>query len=324
MLGAGVAAIVLIASPECLSGPYGMVSPELKAIWLANITEAQPIYLFAVREPVGAVTNFGPPAVAFVVALRKALARDGRNAAAWGFAAAVLGTALALSFHQVRTIPYASAVAIPVLAAWLGGLAAAGRATGGGWWMRARHLLVPVLLSFPAAYLAVAWVGIRGVEAASGGRIAPPRLAVEENVWAEGLTRLEADCQDRASAQLLAAVPPALVLTPLFYGPTVLALSDHSVVAAPYHREGEAILDAINAMRFPPDRARAVFAERNVAYLAICSTDRSSAKARARSPQGLHARLLAGDSVGWLQPVAYPAETSLRLWRVLPTVALRP
>jgi hypothetical protein len=315
-------AIVLAVSPECLSGPYGTLSPELQAVWLANIVEAQPIHLFAIREPVGAIALFGPPAVALLVALRRALRMDG-SAARWALAAALLVVPLALSFHQVRTLPSANAVAIAVLAAWFAEIAAA-CAPAGGRWRRARALVLPALLSLPVAHLALGWTTIRAVETASGGRIAPARLPIEENAWAAGLPRLEADCQDEASAALLASVPRGTVLAPVFYGPTVIALSEHSAVAGPYHREGPAILDAINAMRLTPEAARAAFAARNVDYLAICSTDRGSAKARVELAGGLQARLLAGERVAWLEPVPAVAGTKLLLWRVAATVALRP
>jgi hypothetical protein len=75
-------------------------------------------------------------------------------------------------------------------------------------------------------------------------------------------------------------------------------------------------------MRFPPEAARAVFAKRSADYLAICTTDRGSAKARVEMPGGLQARLLAGEGVAWLEPIPAAAETKLRLWRV--AAALRP
>jgi len=52
----------------------------------------------------------------------------------------------------------------------------------------------------------------------------------------KGLTEAQKNCFDPSSAALFAAVPKGLVLAPLFYGPTVLKLSQHSVVGGPYHR----------------------------------------------------------------------------------------
>ncbi len=106
----------------------------------------------------------------------------------------------------------------------------------------------------------------------------------------KGLTTAEQNCFDPTSAALFAEVPRGLVLSPLFYGSTVLMISDHSVVAGPYHRNGQAILDAINAMQRPPDGAKAIIDARGVDYVAICSVSQESAIAAHKAPDGLLAR----------------------------------
>ncbi len=74
-------------------------------------------------------------------------------------------------------------------------------------------------------------------------------------------------------------MPNGLVLAPLFYGSTVLKLSDHSVVAGPYHRNGQAILDTIHAMHRPPATAKAIIDARDVDYVAVCAASQESAMA---------------------------------------------
>src|SRR5690606_11489730 len=100
------------------------------------------------------------------------------------------------------------------------------------------------------------------------------------------------NCLDPASAALLGSVAPGRVAAPVFYGPAVLALSAHEVVAGPYHRAGDAILDAISMMRLPPAEARAVLLRRGVDYVAICATSRETGLARRRAPDGLLAALV--------------------------------
>ncbi len=125
-------------------------------------------------------------------------------------------------------------------------------------------------------------------------------------------------CLDPASAGILATLPTGIVMAPVFYGPSLLAISRHSVVAAPYHRAGAAILDAIHAMDLPPAKARSVIERRGAEYVAICATARETALTAAEAPAGLLARLQAGDSFDWLEPVS-PAATggTLRVWRVI-------
>ena len=73
-LAAATGAAFLIVAPECRNGPYGFLSPELTALWLDHVTEAQPILVFSKYEPAGMIAVFGPPAVALLVALRRAWA----------------------------------------------------------------------------------------------------------------------------------------------------------------------------------------------------------------------------------------------------------
>jgi hypothetical protein len=112
-------------------------------------------------------------------------------------------------------------------------------------------------------------------------------------------------------------LPRGLVLSPLFYGSTVLKLSDHSVVAGPYHRNGQAILDAINAMERPPAEAKAIVDVRGVDYVTICTTSEESAVAAHNAPEGLLADLLAGRAPPWLQPIPPEPGSALRIWRVV-------
>jgi len=306
------AATLALVAPGCLAGPYGFLSPELKALWLDSVMEAQPLAVYAMREPVGAIATLGPPLVALAVAARRIQARE-RAGGRWLLPFLLLAAALALGFYQVRTLPYANAIAIPVLGAWLADLAARRRIGGLRPLRQALPLIGGFLLAMPLVHLAAGWAAVEAARLATGGRIAG--AAAEENV-AGNLPSAERDCLDPASGALLARADRGLVLAPVFYGPAVLWLSDHSVVAGPYHRAGPAILDAIAAMRQPPEEARSIISARGADYVAICPTAREAAQTIRKAPAGLLAALLAGHAPDWLQPVDAAAPTQLRLWRV--------
>jgi hypothetical protein len=222
---------------------------------------------------------------------------------------------LAMSFYQVRTLPLGNAIAIPVLAAWL---AAEWRSGQGAGSRRRRALIVVVafLLTLPAFHLALGWTAVRAAALASGGALAPIERPDAPQVAVAGLSPAEKDCLDAASAALFSAVEPGLVIAPVFYGSGVLATSLHSVVGAPYHRGGEAIVDSIRAMDLPPAEAHEIVARRGADYLAICATSQETAITADEAPDGLLARLMRGERVAWLHPVSAPAPTSLRLWRI--------
>lgn len=324
LLGAATVATLVLIAPECLSGPYGQISPELKAVFLDNVTEAEPIWDYAARRPAAAIATLGPPVAALALALLKVSAGPPRQRLAWAMTLALLGMALALGFYQVRTLPYANVAAIAVLGAWLAELAARHKMTS----LRPTKAALPVVAGFliacPFTYLALGGAAVDALALATDGRVAPPQTPSAPGALTEGLTTAERECLDAGSAALFASVPKGQVLSPVFYGSAVLNLSDHTVVAGPYHRAGHAILDSIRATQGGVAEARAIVERRKVDYVAVCATSRESAVVAKKAPQGLLAKLLSGAAPGWLEPVAAPERTALRLWRVTGVRELRP
>jgi hypothetical protein len=224
--------------------------------------------------------------------------------------------AVALSFYQVRTLPFASALAVPVAGVWLAEVHARTKTRAGR--MRRLILVAAVFLAvIPYFYLLAAWGGEKALAALSDGRIAPIVQPKPDPALVKGLTPAEQNCFDSGAASLFAEVPRGLVLSPLFYGSTVLMLSDHSVVAGPYHRNGVAILDTIDAMHRPPAEAKAIVEKRGVDYVVVCAVAQESAIAAHKAPGGLLAELQAGRTPDWLEPVPAKQATKLRLWRVV-------
>jgi hypothetical protein len=250
-----------------------------------------------------------------VVALRRASRSE--TGPLWLLAALLIAAALGMSVYQVRTLPYANAVAIPVLGAWLAEIAARNGIVALRPLRPALPLLVPLLLAMPLVHLAVGWVGLKAAIFASGGRLAPIERPDAPKELVAKLTSDEKECIDPASAALFAQVPDGIVMAPVFYGPSALSISRHAVVAGPYHRAGPAILDTIHAMDRAPEKSLPIVRAHAVDYLAICTTSRESAITREEAPKGLLAHLLAGGSVPWLEPVPPGQPTKLKLWRVL-------
>jgi hypothetical protein len=317
ILGTIGAAVFALATPACLGGPYGFLSPELKAVWLDTVTEAQPFQVYAEREPVGAFGSLMPLLVALVVAALHLWRGEGAKRVAWLLPGVLMLMAVTLSFYQIRTLPFASAIAIPILGTWLSELRT-------GWIARTRNPVkraFPVAVGFLAAnqvtYLLLGLLAVDALAYVSDGRIKPRETPKPPEELVKGLTEAEKNCFDPTSAELFAAVPRGLVMAPLFYGPTVLKLSAHDVVGGPYHRNGQAILDTIHATHEPPAEAKAIIDRRHVDYVAACAVSLESAIAIHKAPNGLVADLLAGRIPAWLAPVAAPEKTSLRLWRVV-------
>jgi hypothetical protein len=301
------AGALLIAAPQCRAGPYAALSAAMKTLFLARVSEALPLLTVLRADPAGTLAAIGPVVVALFVGIRR-VHGDG-VATPWLLPAAIIAVALAASFYQVRTLPFAAAAAVPVLAAWLGGLSVAARPPP------LPRLAAATLASLPPTWLAVGWLGVWTAGAVSGGRVAPPDRMEARLSLTAGLAKAEAACVDPASAALLNGVAKGLVLSPVFYGPSVLALSHHASVAAPYHRAAGAVLDGFDAFLLPPERAHEVLRRRGVDYLAFCATAKETAIAIGEAPDGMLARLAEGESIAWLQPIPGKG-TMLRLYRV--------
>jgi hypothetical protein len=94
------------------------------------------------------------------------------------------------------------------------------------------------------------------------------------------------------------------VVTDISYGPFILALTPHSVIAAPYHRLSHGIVIAPGALAAPPDEARRILTGAKVSYVMVCGPrppDGLPEPARSRS---LWSRLQAGAIPDWLAPVS--------------------
>ena len=93
------------------------------------------------------------------------------------------------------------------------------------------------------------------------------------------------------------------MLTFIDLGPRLIAMTRHSAIAGPYHRNGDAILDVHHAFERSPDEARRIMKAHGATLLLVCPNMAESTNYRARAPQGFYARLAKGESFDWLKPV---------------------
>jgi len=113
----------------------------------------------------------------------------------------------------------------------------------------------------------------------------------------------QADCSVAAIADELEKQPKGIVLAALNYGPELLWRTGHSVVAGPYHRNRDGILDTLDFME---KGSRSILARRGVEYVLACPADKGA----------FAQKLLAGEGPGWLKPVSLSLNSDFRLYRV--------
>jgi hypothetical protein len=123
-------------------------------------------------------------------------------------------------------------------------------------------------------------------------------------------------CFETATYATLAKLPSGLVAANLDYGPFVLALTPHSVVAAPYHRLSVGIMAAHQIFAEPPATARDLLARFHAAYVATCGPQPPLGIDAAQRDASLWGQLQAGRIPDWLEPVPETVGQPLRVYRI--------
>lgn len=290
-----VGAALAAAYPRCLAGPFAGLDPLTREIWLASVSEFQAPAALIAASPGAFIGHYAFPLIALiagVVYLRSLAPADRLR----------FGAALGLAFAgglmmapAVRGAAIATAFAIPPLAAVLA------------------HAALHVRAGRPHAMVRFA---------ALCAFVSPLSYAalgdfVDARRWVKAPTRSEAaasGCRDIATIAALRALPPSLLFNSIDLGPPILAVTAHSVTAAPYHRTGRSLRRTIDLFTADDSSAQAIFAESGADYLVLCPLSAETATYAARAPGGLAARLAGGETPDWLQSVDVAAAAPLAIY----------
>jgi hypothetical protein len=300
LLAAGLFMLAFTLAPQCLRGPYPMLSPELYRIWLLRVEEAQSPLVTASGEIgfffatyVYAVFGFGMTLVAIFL-----VERSSRVAAM--VVAVFAAVALAVATLEARGIPFALLAGIPAIAVMI---------------RLAQRWLQPGFLR-TAATVAAAFVFsefaflIFGNYALEGEKQVEARVALRDAVL---------DCMGEKTTTQLAMLPKGRVADLLAAAPAVLLYTGDSVMAASYHRDATAILDIYRLFTETPDESAAIIRKYGIDYVATCSADEDYAYyIQEGGLQGLLSQLDKGHRPAWLSP--YPLSGpagEVRVYKVL-------
>jgi hypothetical protein len=300
--------------PQCLKGAY-QISPELQRSWLAYIREAKPItaqerkvWLPLIALPVaGIIASF---AACWVYR------RDRDRLWAWATVALMILFSSGLLFWQIRTGPAAQLLAIPPVA-WASWALLSALFRGPMWQRTAA-------LGSLALCAAVIW--IYPLYDPLNNTISPKKekagtttaTGAAKARWTKKTQSANARCRAQPALQQLNQLPPAVIFTMVDLGPRIIAMTHHSVIAGPYHRNGAAILDIHHAMDGAPERFRAIARAHGARYLLICPGFPEGTIYQQRSPQGFYAHMARGQIPSWLTPVKlnYPIALPFQVYRI--------
>lgn len=294
---AGTVALAVLYSfaPQCVGGAFNTMDPLVRDYWLVNILEGLPIWY---QNGKTMVTLLGGAILVGLVSLlymmRSQTAEFDRNRLF------ILGYAflwaLLLSLFVQRATAVAAAFALPFMA-WAVHQA----------FMRARSIKRPVMRILATA--AVVFL------------IMPGPLAIALFNGIAGNDRQEetdsktAICEDNASLVQLNSLPRSNILAPFDFGPRILLMTPHGVLATSHHRNDKAMADQIRIFISAPDVAREILEVRDIRYIVVCDDEVELEFYAKKHPEGLWAQLVKGKKPDWLQPV-HLQDNSLTIWRV--------
>ncbi len=300
VLGAATAAVLLALSPllaPCLAGPYGDLPPEVQTLIFEGIREAMPLSHFIQTANSLAFTVALPIAGALGTASAVWLvrARTGRTRPHEGRALRVLLAFAALgmigAIFQIR-LALLAAPAVPLLTGYA--LAKLGQIRRHA---RARSLpslalvgALAVTLAAPLFYLVIP----QG-----------PRPTAQAADLAPG----PQTCRRPDSLAALQDLPQGRVLAPGSLSTSILLLTPHDVLAAPYHRSAAGIANGVLPFQRTPSDLPPALVALQADYLVLCRDTPFGAQTGAQA-------LLDGASLPGITPLPLAQTSPLAVYRV--------
>jgi hypothetical protein len=293
---AGVAGLLVygIAEPACLAGPFGEVDRALFPIWLDRVMETQSLFSIGEDARLQALVS-GIYLLIGIYAGAKLLRSEASDTLRFDFA--ILLAATLLSCWQVKLLPYATCLAVPLAAVWL-----------------TRPSETPAKPVGRKTKLALAGgaLAIVGVAAALIYSGEPSKTKVDAAL------EPTLDCAANAAIKPLAELPPGLAVADVNLGPYLVALTRLDALSAPYHRLGPSILAANNILHAPAGEAETLLREAGARYVITCPGLDSTGPKEGAAPNALLTELLADKPPPFLEAVPLAQPTPLKVWRIVP------
>ena len=294
---AGTIALALALSfdPRCAGGPYTAIDPAAWPIWLGHVRENESLLALVSGSPVTAIAIMSFPAFAVVATLVLLRKRELRSDFGFLVAAAAFAVAVVMTIAAIRSATYATWLGMPLVAAFALQLFAV---------LHLQRLVPRFALGVMLTPAALSLGAVTIANAAGIGRDDSFHRAASET------------CFDHESYKSLAGLPAGLVAADINYGPFLLALTPHRILAAPYHRLAPTIVTAHRALAAPPDEARALLARLLADYVGTCGERAPNGLTAVEREASLWGRLQAGAIPDWLAPL--PAAGPFAMYRVKP------
>jgi hypothetical protein len=299
LFGAGTVCILYLLYPQCLQGPYSAMHPWLQANWLGNIVEARPWHLSLEDNAVYALVVAVPVVLGLIIGT-VALKR-GDKADLWLALLCFLALASLAMLFQIRGARLATILSVP-MAAWL--------IVGARKHYLRRSSLASVL-GLIASWLASAGVALMLV---FNSVVALISNGQTDQASLDRATRQE--CLLPEAFVDLAGLPPERMMTPIDLGAHMMLYTPHHVVAAPYHRNEDGVLDAFRFFRRGAAEALDIARKRGLSTVVTCPAMPEMRSKDTDDDQSLLVLIAEGRLPDWLSEV--PVVGPLKVYAIAP------
>lgn len=295
-----IAALVIIAYPQCLADPYAGLDQRLKIYWLSGIGEAQSVTSIWLNDPVTFAKYYATPLAAMAVSIA-ALSRTGPHRGP-AFVAALLFSAIIVSFWQVRGGNFAVAIAAIPLAIWVGEWRARASAQKSS---RATVAMVAAWVVSLNACWTLAAQAVQNTANPPQVRSNPAGLASNRGCYRENVF------------DQLANLEPGTVAAVSNIGSAILKYTPHHVLAGPYHRNIAGNMANLDILMGADRDAYAAAKRHGVTIIAHCPGDDETGVLARAAPDGLLEALNNGSPPSWLVRLEIAEHAPLVLYRVI-------
>jgi hypothetical protein len=289
-------AVYALSEPACLAGPFGQVYKALFPLWFDRVSETQSLLSIGsdarmlvaaaiIYLAIGAYSGF------------KLLRTDGGDTLRYDLL--ILLLAIPLSFWQIKLLPYATYLAVSMIAVWLSQTPQTANEKPAD--KRTLALLAAVVLTVVGAGGWLAWRSTNQSAPTAGALTA----ALEK-------TR---DCSANTAIEPFADLPAGLAVADVNLGPFLVALTRLDALSAPYHRLGPSILAASSILHSSPADAQKLLTDVGADYVITCPGLNTTAPATGEPSDGLQKLLFEDKPPAFLEPVTLAGPTPLKVWR---------
>ncbi len=300
ILGMLALALTMALFPQCLKGPYSGLDPRLTEIWLSNVSEAEHFFAYIAHDIVGGSAMITLPILTcFGYWLYHKETGNGFSLAP---RSVIIFMALACmaGFVQTRLMAFTASFAIPFSAYLLiCGFEKAGTFKT-SMQQNLGRLGFLILLSPITAPLVFS-------------------LFTKKEIQAQKTTTEQAQhCLSQSTLSSLNSLPIGIALTQIDMGAAILAHTKLNVTSAPYHRNSQGILAAIDMFTGTNEEAQTAVKRTQANYVITCKTNSETKLYIHYAPDGMMAKLQSGETPPWLGKLDVGPQEYIMVYKIKP------